>query len=102
MAKTQEQLFDASQDPSIVKAVDELVDLVELQAVTKKKLQTSHAKVIGILKSYEKKRIKHRGVVIEYVKTEAQEKLKIKGTAVEKEKEKKSTRKGRTTLPDKN
>jgi hypothetical protein len=93
MAKAQEQLFDASQDPAIVKAVDELVDLFELAAVTKKKLERSHTKVIGILKDHEKKRIQHRGVTIEYVKTESKEKLKLKGVPVEKEKKPKKERK---------
>lgn len=85
MPMAQEKLFEASQDPAIVKAVDAFVDAVEGLAEAKKKFEKNQSKLIGILKDYEKKRIRHRGLVIEFIRTESKEKLKVKGTPSGKE-----------------
>lgn len=78
--KNQNELFSTKENPAAARCADKLVDLYDEEKDLSEKLETQESKMAEIMKGLGKKKIHHKGHVIELKHIDSKEKISIRGT----------------------
>lgn len=78
MAKKQEKLFDDVNDPPLVRAADQVIELREEKKSIDEKLEGQEKNLIGLMKKAKKEKIRHGGYLIQIKLSESTTKISLK------------------------
>ena len=75
----QTDLFSTKEHPVAAKCADKLIDLYDDEKELSEKLEAQEGKMAEIMRELGKKKVNHKGHVIELKTIEAKEKIQIRG-----------------------
>ena len=75
----QNELFSTKENPAAAKCANKLIDLYDEEKELSEKLEAQEAKMAEIMRGLGKKKVNHKGHVIELKHIDAKEKIQIKG-----------------------